>query len=60
MLLISFSRMLEELQYFAGSEIQKLFLDVHTARAHVANNPVNFSRNYGAMQLGAENTDYFV
>ena len=45
---------------FAGSEIQKLFLDVHTARAHVANNPVNFSRNYGAMQLGAENTDYFV
>ena len=45
---------------FLGSEIQKLFLDVHTARAHVANNPVGFSRNFGAMQLGVENTDYFV
>ena len=45
---------------FAGSEIQKVFLDVHTARAHVANNPVSFSRNYGAMQLGVENTDFFV
>ena len=45
---------------FIGSEIQKLFLDVHTARAHVANNPVGFSRNFGAMQLGVENTDYFV
>ena len=45
---------------FAGSDIQKIFLDVHTSRAHVANNPVSFSRNYGAMQLGVENTDYFV
>jgi len=26
----------------------------------VANNPVGFSRNFGAMQLGVENTDYFV
>ena len=45
---------------FKGSKIQDLFLDVHTSRAHVANNPVNFGRNYGAMQLGLENTDYFV
>jgi 3-hydroxy-9,10-secoandrosta-1,3,5(10)-triene-9,17-dione monooxygenase len=45
---------------FKGSEIQKIFLDVHTSRAHVANNPVNFSRNYGAMQLGVENSDLFV
>ena len=45
---------------FAGSEIQKIFLDVHTSRAHVANNPVSFSRNYGAMQLGVENSDFFV
>ena len=43
-----------------NSDIQKIFLDVHTSRAHVANNPVSFSRNYGAMQLGVENTDYFV
>jgi 3-hydroxy-9,10-secoandrosta-1,3,5(10)-triene-9,17-dione monooxygenase len=33
---------------------------VHTARAHVANNPTSFGRNYGAMQLGVENTDFFV
>ena len=45
---------------FRGSEIQKIFLDVHTARAHVANNPTSFGRNYGAMQLGVENTDFFV
>lgn len=45
---------------FKGSKIQDLFLDVHTSRAHVANNPINFGRNYGAMQLGLENTDFFV
>ena len=45
---------------FKGNEIQKIFLDVHTSRAHVANNPVSFGRNYGAMQLGVENTDLFV
>ena len=45
---------------FKGSDIQKIFLDVHTARAHVANNPTSFSRNYGAMQLGVENSDFFV
>ena len=45
---------------FTGSRVQDLFLDVHTSRAHVANNPVNFARNFGAMQLGLENTDFFV
>jgi len=33
---------------------------VHIARAHVANNPVSFARNYGAVLLGAENTDVFL
>lgn len=45
---------------FLGSEIQQRFLDVHTARAHVANNPVNFARNMGATQLGMDNNDVFV
>ena len=45
---------------FLGSEIQKRFLDIHTARAHVANNPTAFARNLGAVSLGAENTDFFV
>ncbi len=45
---------------FLGSEIQQRFLDIHTARAHVANNPASFARNFGSSLLGAENADYFV
>jgi 3-hydroxy-9,10-secoandrosta-1,3,5(10)-triene-9,17-dione monooxygenase len=45
---------------FTGSEIQQRFLDVHTARAHVANNPTSFSRNLGATQLGVDNKDFFI
>lgn len=45
---------------FEGSEIQQRFLDIHTARAHVANNPTAFERNLGAISLGADNTDFFV
>ena len=45
---------------FQGSAIQQRFLDIHTARAHVANNPTGFARNLGAVELGADNTDYFV
>jgi 3-hydroxy-9,10-secoandrosta-1,3,5(10)-triene-9,17-dione monooxygenase len=45
---------------FTGSEIQQRFLDVHTARAHVANNPTSFSRNLGATKLGVDNQDFFI
>ncbi len=45
---------------FHGSAIQQCFLDIHTARAHVANNPTSFARNLGAVALGAANTDFFV
>lgn len=45
---------------FVGSEIQQRFLDVHTARAHVANNPTGFARNFGAVELGLENKDVFI
>jgi 3-hydroxy-9,10-secoandrosta-1,3,5(10)-triene-9,17-dione monooxygenase len=45
---------------FDGSDIQQRFLDIHTARAHVANNPTSFARNLGAVALGADNSDFFV
>jgi 3-hydroxy-9,10-secoandrosta-1,3,5(10)-triene-9,17-dione monooxygenase len=45
---------------FQGSAIQQRFLDIHTARAHVANNPTAFARNLGAVALGQPNTDFFV
>lgn len=45
---------------FHGSDIQQRFLDIHTARAHVANNPTAFARNLGAVALGAANSDFFV
>ena len=35
-------------------------LDVHAARAHYANNPDKPARNWGAVQLGLKNTDYFL
>ncbi|MEP1472394.1 MAG: acyl-CoA dehydrogenase family protein [Halieaceae bacterium] len=45
---------------FLGSDIQQRFLDIHTARAHVANNPTSFGRNLGATSLGTDNSDFFV
>ena len=45
---------------FQSSPIQQCFLDIHTARAHVANNPTAFARNLGAVALGAANADFFV
>ena len=45
---------------FTGAEIQQRFLDIHTARAHVANNPTPFARNLGGVRLGADNQDMFI
>ncbi len=45
---------------FDGSLLQRAFLDVHTARAHYANNPEKPARNLGGVLLGQKNTDYFV
>jgi 3-hydroxy-9,10-secoandrosta-1,3,5(10)-triene-9,17-dione monooxygenase len=42
------------------SEIQQRFLDIHTARAHVANNPTAFARNLGGLGVGTENGDFFI
>ncbi|WP_211101366.1 acyl-CoA dehydrogenase family protein [Niveispirillum sp. SYP-B3756] len=40
---------------FRGNPIRQAFLDIHSARAHVANNPYPYGRNRGAMLLGIEN-----
>lgn len=40
---------------FRGNVIQNAFLDLHTARAHVANNPYTYGRNLGAIRFGLEN-----
>ncbi len=45
---------------FDGSAIQEIWRDIRVARAHVANNPTAFARNFGAMALGADNGDAFV
>jgi len=45
---------------YNGSAIQDIWHDVHIARAHVANSPISFARNLGAVQLGADSTDVFV
>lgn len=45
---------------YAGNEFQDIWRDVRMSRAHVANNPAGFARNYADVMLGGENTDYFV
>jgi 3-hydroxy-9,10-secoandrosta-1,3,5(10)-triene-9,17-dione monooxygenase len=36
------------------------FLDINAGRTHYANNPDLFSRNYGSVLLGRDNTDFFI
>lgn len=45
---------------FQFNEMQQILLDIRTSRAHIANNPVNFSRNLGNVLLDQENADLFV
>jgi 3-hydroxy-9,10-secoandrosta-1,3,5(10)-triene-9,17-dione monooxygenase len=45
---------------FAGSPIQRFFLDAHAARAHYANNPDKPGKNFGGVQLKLKNQDYFI
>lgn len=45
---------------FDGAPIQEIWRDIHIARAHVANSPVAFARNFGGVMLGGENKDVFV
>jgi len=45
---------------YTGNAFQDLWHDVRMARAHVANNPAGFARNYANMLMGGENTDLFL
>ena len=45
---------------YRNSPIQDIWHDIHIARAHVANNPISFARNLGAVHLGADSADVFV
>jgi len=40
---------------YRGNVIQQAFLDIHCARAHVANNPYPYGRNLGAVRFGFPN-----
>ncbi len=45
---------------FTSSPLQRFVLDILAGRAHVANNPYPFGQNFGAVQLGLDNTDFFL
>jgi 3-hydroxy-9,10-secoandrosta-1,3,5(10)-triene-9,17-dione monooxygenase len=45
---------------FTDFPLVRYFLDIHAARAHYANNPDIFGRNYGGVLLGKDNTDFFI
>ncbi len=45
---------------YTGNDLLRFFLDIHAGRAHTANNPHKYGRNWGAVQLGAPNTDFFL
>lgn len=45
---------------YRGNPIARTFCDIHTGRTHVANNPNSVGRNFGAVMLGAPNTDSFI
>ena len=45
---------------YSGNELLRFFLDIHASRAHTANNPEKFGRNWGSVSMGAENTDFFL
>jgi len=45
---------------FNDFPVVRHFLDIHAARAHYANNPDQFGRNFGGVMLGRENTDFFI
>jgi 3-hydroxy-9,10-secoandrosta-1,3,5(10)-triene-9,17-dione monooxygenase len=45
---------------YRDSPLVRTFVDIHTGRTHVANNPDKVGRNYGGFLLGGENTDTFL
>jgi len=45
---------------YRNGPIARTFLDIHTGRTHVANNPDKFTRNFGGVLLGEANGDSFI
>ncbi len=45
---------------FSDFALNQKMLDIFSGRAHYANNPDQFGRNYGAVTLGMENSDFFI
>lgn len=45
---------------FTDFPLYRYMLDIYAARAHFANNPDQFGRNYGNVIFGKENTDVFI
>jgi len=45
---------------FYSHPLNRFFRDLHSGRGHVANTPGKFARNWGAVQLGQYNTDFFL
>ena len=59
--------LISRMYYLSGADgiyrdnpIARTFCDIHTGRTHVANNPNTVGRNFGAVMLGAPNTDNFI
>lgn len=45
---------------YRSSPLVRAFVDIHSGRTHVANNPGSVSRNFGSVLLGNPNTDTFI
>ena len=57
---LELQKMLGGRAIFTSSRLQRSVLDILAGRAHVANNPYQFGKNFGAVQLGLENADHFL
>ena len=45
---------------YRTSPLVRAFVDIHSGRTHIANNPGSVSRNLGSVLLGNANTDTFI
>lgn len=45
---------------YRSSPLVRAFVDIHSGRTHIANNPFKVARNFGGYMLGNPNTDTFI
>lgn len=45
---------------FRSHGINRAFRDIHTGRAHVANNPAKYAWNLGGVSMGLDSSDFFL